>query len=221
MMLDKIADNNRLFSYVVADDNGSAPNPDFGICTLAICKPDIRRTAKVGDVIVGLASKAESNRVVYCMVVDEVLKWEEYVERCHNNHILKQKIPDSENNSGDCIWYKEGSLSTNPLSSWSGHNEKEYQKDVVNGVNVLLSRQFWYFGRGDNYELYLPEYLHGMHVGRKYHSGKNNEFKDRFVDFFNSYLDENGITVIGKLGTPEISSSDNVNVTHRGCGCSC
>ena len=32
-----------LFSYVVATDSGFAPNPFFGLCTLACCKPAIRR----------------------------------------------------------------------------------------------------------------------------------------------------------------------------------
>src|SRR5262245_31415483 len=43
----------RLYSYVVARDYGFAPNPFYGFCTLATCKPDIRRTADIGDWIVG------------------------------------------------------------------------------------------------------------------------------------------------------------------------
>lgn len=51
-----------LFSYVIPHDGGSAPNPYFGICTLAICKPVIRRTAKVEDWVVGLGAKKNSYR---------------------------------------------------------------------------------------------------------------------------------------------------------------
>lgn len=39
----------KLFSYVVAREYGFAPNPFFGWCTLATCKPKIRVTAEVGD----------------------------------------------------------------------------------------------------------------------------------------------------------------------------
>ena len=39
----------RLFTYVLAHDNGAAPNPFGGVCTLVICKPQIRRSAKEGD----------------------------------------------------------------------------------------------------------------------------------------------------------------------------
>jgi len=35
----------KVYSYIVAYDSGFAPNPFHGICTLACCKPTIRRTA--------------------------------------------------------------------------------------------------------------------------------------------------------------------------------
>ena len=43
----------RLFSYTIPIDDGAAPNPFHGMCTLAICKPGIRRVAKKGDWIAG------------------------------------------------------------------------------------------------------------------------------------------------------------------------
>lgn len=51
----------KLFSYVVAEDRGFAPNPTGGYCTLANCKcrhegirwRNIVELAKVGDWIVG------------------------------------------------------------------------------------------------------------------------------------------------------------------------
>ena len=42
-----------LFSYVLRYDDGAAPNPFWGTCTLAICKPAIRRKANLGDWVVG------------------------------------------------------------------------------------------------------------------------------------------------------------------------
>ena len=52
----------RLFSYVVARDYGFAPNPFFGVCTLATCKPIVRRVAAIGDWIVGTGSKANGRQ---------------------------------------------------------------------------------------------------------------------------------------------------------------
>lgn len=40
----------RVYSYVMIADNGFAPNPYYGICTLACCKPRIRKG--VGDYVI-------------------------------------------------------------------------------------------------------------------------------------------------------------------------
>lgn len=70
----------KLFSYVVARDYGFAPNP-FGLyCTLATCKPDIRRAAMPGDWVIGTGS-AENMRgghLVYAMQVSEALSFDRY-----------------------------------------------------------------------------------------------------------------------------------------------
>lgn len=46
----------KLYSYCIPVDDGAAPNPFWGTCTLTICKPKIRRVAQVGDWIVGVGS---------------------------------------------------------------------------------------------------------------------------------------------------------------------
>ena len=70
----------KLYSYVVARDFGFAPNPFFGICTLATCKARIRCTAKVGDWIVGTGSTdfELEGRLVYAMRVSEIASYDEY-----------------------------------------------------------------------------------------------------------------------------------------------
>ena len=70
----------RLYTYVVATDLGLAPNPFQGVCTLAVCKPMIRRTARVGDWILGTGSKTRGHqgRAVYAMQVAEALDFEAY-----------------------------------------------------------------------------------------------------------------------------------------------
>lgn len=70
----------KLYSYVVVRDYGFAPNPFFGFCTLATCKPEIRRTASVGDWIMGTGSKAKgrSAHVVYAMRVSETMSFNQY-----------------------------------------------------------------------------------------------------------------------------------------------
>ncbi len=65
-----------LFSYCIPYDDGAAPNPFWGLCTLAICKPGIRRVAKEGDWVVGTGSVNSpagdaSGKVVYAMRVTQ------------------------------------------------------------------------------------------------------------------------------------------------------
>ena len=68
----------KLFSYIVTHDAGFAPNPFWGYCTLACCKPKIRKTAQKGDWIVGLSPKAKGNKIIYAMQVEEILPFEKY-----------------------------------------------------------------------------------------------------------------------------------------------
>ena len=68
----------RLHTHVVATDLGLASNPFHGVCTLAVCKPVILRTARVGDWILGTGSKARGCRgcAVHAMQVTETLDFE-------------------------------------------------------------------------------------------------------------------------------------------------
>lgn len=69
-----------LFSYVVRWDYGFAPNPFYGFCTLATCKPDIRKRAQVNDWIVGTGSSENhlAGHLVYAMQVTETLSFDKY-----------------------------------------------------------------------------------------------------------------------------------------------
>jgi len=82
-----------VYSYVVEHDNGHAPNPYFGLCTLCRCKfrksaagrPNIVERAKKGDWVIGTggASKrsAGHGRLVYAMQVDETpTRWEYFTD---------------------------------------------------------------------------------------------------------------------------------------------
>src|SRR5687768_2925995 len=101
-----------LYSYCLMYDSGAAPNPYWGVCTLAICKPKIRSTAIEADWIVGLGSvnspiRNISNCVVYAMKVTKVLSMKEYDSHCREH--LPGKIPNLTHKDfrcrvGDCIY---------------------------------------------------------------------------------------------------------------------
>jgi hypothetical protein len=101
----------RLFSYIVARDYGFGPNPFYGFCSLATCKPRIRSVAEVGDWVVGTGAKTKyglAGRVIYAMQVDEILDFDSYWRglrfRCKRpilNGSLKQLY-------GDNIYHRDG-----------------------------------------------------------------------------------------------------------------
>ena len=69
-----------VFAYIIEHDLGFAPNPFHGACTLACCKPTIRKVAKEGDYILGLGAVKPKLRghLCYWMRVDEVVSFDEY-----------------------------------------------------------------------------------------------------------------------------------------------
>ena len=164
----------KIYSYALKYDCGFAPNPFWGICTLAVCRPVIRRTASVGDWVVGTGSKSVelkdrrrdfSGRVVFAMKVTDKKTLEEYDEFCRKD--LEEKIPDwkSEDcrrNTGDCIYdYSEGGKS--PLQRKSIHDESNMKTDL-GGENVLISDEFYYFGENPKI---MPHYIRGIIHGNK------------------------------------------------------
>jgi hypothetical protein len=100
-----------LYSYCLRYDDGAAPNPFWGKCTLVIRKPAIRRKAKVGDWVVGLGGVASpigniSGQVVYAMRVSQQRSKKDYDSFCQ--HPLHGKIPHWGSNKfeeriGDCV----------------------------------------------------------------------------------------------------------------------
>ena len=82
----------KIYSYVLRHDSGAAPNPFWGVCTLVICKPPIRRTAAVGDWVIDTGSvKATCNdgqqhdlsaSLLYAMKITQIMTMEEYDRQC-------------------------------------------------------------------------------------------------------------------------------------------
>ena len=91
-----VASMSRLFTYIIPIDDGAAPNPFWGVCTLNICKPGIRRVAHEGDWVAGFGSKKAptgdlSGKLVYAMKVTKVLSMRDYETFAQAS--CPQKIP--------------------------------------------------------------------------------------------------------------------------------
>ncbi len=174
----------RLYSYIVKHDTGFSPNPFWGCCTLADCKPTIRRTATVGDWVVGLSPKVDGNRIIYAMQINKKITFAEY----YLDSQFAKKIPDY---SAGKVVYKCGDNIYKPLSNGDfkqlesmhskGKRENPKRKaHDLGGKNVLIAKNFYYFG---SKPLNLPEYLDALKVGRGHKCRFSPDVISLFIDF--------------------------------------
>ena len=140
-----------VFMYVVDRDFGFAPNPFHGLCSLATCKPIIRRVAVVGDWVIGMGGVrlSATGRCVFAMKITQIISFNEYWD----NPIYNDKKPIRNGSRkmivGDNIYHHS-------LGTWhqvdSHHSNADGTPNQTNVVNdtqsnaVLLSNNYYYFG---------------------------------------------------------------------------
>ena len=143
-----------VYMYVVDRDVGFAPNPFHGYCTLATCKPGIRSTAKIGDWIIGMGGKRldATGKCIFAMQITEKIGFDEYWS--NPEYIDKRPVRNGSSVRlvGDNIYHRQ-----NIESAWlqaDSHHTHEDGSPNTDNVNrdtksdrVLLSRNFFYFGR--------------------------------------------------------------------------
>jgi hypothetical protein len=141
----------RVYSYVIDHDLGFAPNPFYGICTLAACKPKIRQYTEVGDYIVGAGSRPNGGRLIYWMRIDEIdfdrtgpirdfaanARWCAAASSCAYGDNIYHRDP----NTGHFI--QDDSFHSEPAGQVSAPN---LRRDTGTTDRVLLAREFAYCG---------------------------------------------------------------------------
>lgn len=152
----------KVFSYRVVRDYGFAPNPFQGVCTLATCKPGIRASAAIGDIVVGCGSTAIGlvGRVVYAMRVTGKYGFQQYWD---DPRFAAKRPFFSGNRSrayGDNIYHRAED------GHWvQEHSHHSFPDGTVNEANldqdtskddVLWSEEFVYFG---NEAPFIPDHL--------------------------------------------------------------
>lgn len=180
----------QFYSYVIPRDYGFAPNPYFDYCTLATCKPRIRKGAQIGDWIAayGAANTSLREKLVVLMRVEEVLTFDEYWEDIR----FRSKRPIFNKGVmhmyGDNIYHHVG-------EEWMQEPSHHSMMDgSINYVNlnkdtqtdrVLIAGEFYYFG---NNAINIPSKFDVL-IGR----GRNHIVcKDEAViNDFISYIREN------------------------------
>lgn len=144
----------RIYSYVIEHDLGFAPNPFHGACTLACCKPIIRKFAKLGDYILGTGAARPNltGYLTYWMRVDEILTLDAYwVDRR-----FRRKKPAVTATTylryGDNIYHRDGGDVYKQEDSFHSREDAtvslgDLHRDTGTTDKVLVGYEFAFFGR--------------------------------------------------------------------------
>jgi hypothetical protein len=206
----------RLYSYIVKHDTGFSPNPFHGYCTLACCKPAIRRTAKKGDWVVGLTPKDAGNRIVYLMCVDDHPKtFDEYWR--DKRFIAKRPRYDDgvRGKCGDNVYEPLGSEFRQLQSAHSNGalESPENKAHDLGGKHVLISETFAYFGSRPRK---LPPELTALVPGR----GHRSRFSEEVLAAFRSFTQtiKFGVHAAPGCWPKDDSSWKNIGCGYKGIG---
>ena len=201
----------KLYTYVIAQDSGLAPNPFWGELTLNVCKPRIRLSAEEGDWIIGTGSKNVktkngsikdfAGKLVYAMKVSKKLTMKEYDIYCKNQ--LQKKIPYLSKKDwriivGDSIYdYSETGI---PKLRKLIHKEKHKSTDL-SGKNTLISKSFFYFGdKAVDFLKEFPELVKDPKSARGHKIIIDEPLIKRFEDWISNNFEENKL-----YGNPQLS----------------
>lgn len=197
-----------LYSYVVRYDSGFAPNPFYGVCTLATCKGLIRGHADVGDWLVGVGSASQKiqqgGRLVYAMRVSEKITFNEYyndlrfqAKKANLTGSRKQARGDNIYHMISNDWHQLDSFHSNEDGSPNiEHIEIDTEVD-----SVLIGKEFIYFGKDGPF---IPNHLASdnkrlCHVGigsSKFITDKasDNEMISDFLQWYDAFEEKGYIS---------------------------
>ena len=194
-----------LFSYVLAQDYGFAPNPFHGACTLATCKPKIREHAAVGDYILGTGSAKRKRQgyLVYFMRVEAIETFDDYWVSprwaCKRPNLRGSKMQAFGDNIyhtdvATGAWLQESSYHSLPDGTPNPLNVDHDTKSQ----RVLVASDFAYWGgEGPVVPQRFRDY-HGVDVCSR--RGHRRYFPDQMVAEFITWL--RSLEQHGYLGKP-------------------
>lgn len=153
----------KYYSYVMPRDYGFAPNPFGSDCTLATCKPRIRKAAKIDDWIFGTTSVANqlTPKIAYAMKITEKISFNDYYSSADYQYKKPVMNGSLKKMYGDNIYHQK---SINGEINWfQDDSHHSYENGNINYLNlrndtsisdsVLISKKFYYFG---NFALPIP-----------------------------------------------------------------
>lgn len=183
------------YSYVVARDYGFAPNPFWGILTLATCKPKIRKRANVGDFVIGHSPASDGNKIIYIMRVGMIISFDEYWN--DSKYSIKRPVM----NGSLVRMYGDNIYHHNEKDEWiqedSHHslengvvNKDNLKRDTGTTNNVLIADEFIYLGKS---RIDFPDEFKSCickHIGEKSIDG---ETAQKLWDYLESQYPQKGL----------------------------
>ena len=188
----------RLYTYILPYDTGFAPNPFHGFCTLATCKPIIRRKAKIEDWIAGTGSKqkGQDGHLVFAMRVDEIPSFDEYWSDRRFQGKKPSRVGSLEQKSGDNIYHRDPDK-----KSWiqepgfhslaDGCPDMNHVKRDTRYPRVLISKSFVYYGHNAIEIPYVYRDWEGSDVcasSQGYRCNFAEDLRDDFVNWLASQV---------------------------------
>ena len=183
----------KLFAYSVKIDQGLAPNPFWGYCTLACSKPEVRKNSNVGDWVVGVSPTSQGSKIIYAMKVMEKITFNEYF---HDERFQRKKPVfgfgiKKEKSVGDNFYEYKGTRYVARESvpgnqdRVSKQNKRNYDYDQkCEHVLISAENDFYYFG---SQPLPLSENLAALAVGKVCKNSYTPEFISEFEAFIAGY----------------------------------
>ena len=173
------------YSYKLVRDYGFAPNPFGGICTLATCKPHLRKKAKINDWIIGTGAVTTGleHQLIYLMQVTNKITFEEYWQ--NNLYTFKKVVLNGSliQMHGDNIYFKKNGIwfqTESQHSYYDSINQANLENDL-SGEYVLTSNYFFYFG---SQHFKVPEeFLNICCTSRDYTKSENSNVGKKFVEW--------------------------------------
>ena len=160
----------KLHSYVVDHDNGHAPNPYYGICTLAHCKfakgkqRNVVELAQEGDWVVGTGGRSKKSaghgKLIYAMRVDEKMTLAEYYP---NRRFIKKRPKQN-----------------GTYRQQRGDNKYSFSSNKKR--QVLISKHYFYFGKN---AIYIPARFPDL---EKRGPGHRSDFNAAFISRFARWI---------------------------------
>ena len=191
---------NKLYSYKMARATGFAPNPHFGVLTLAACKSGLRRAAQPGDWIAGWTAKGlkecptdtGDERLVYLARVTRKLTFPEYWEQYPQKRpVLKDRNADAYH--GDNIYEPLPNRTHDPQQpdtfrqhKCSQDKEKIKKAKDLKGIYVLVCEEFYYFNPSSPLE--IPEAIRPKVPEGRSNPGAVTENPEEFIAYVKKHF---------------------------------